>query len=69
MKEQIKEILLDSYMLMQARHHKHDAAARKYAHRISERLNCDIPAQLRPLLDAAIKESGYSPPKENEFDS
>lgn len=69
MKEQIKEILLDSYMLMQARHRKHDAAARKYAHRISERLNGDIPAQLRPLLDAAMKESGYSPPKGNEFDS
>lgn len=58
-KQQMKEIILDAYMLMQARHKKFPKAAREFAQRISERLEGDIPSQLFPLLDAALIESGY----------
>ncbi|EOV1956923.1 hypothetical protein ACOEKA_004465 [Vibrio parahaemolyticus] len=58
-KQQMKEIILDAYMLMQARHKKFPKAAREFAQRISERLEGDIPSQLAPLLDAALRESGY----------
>ncbi|HAS6945908.1 hypothetical protein [Vibrio parahaemolyticus] len=58
-KQQMKEIILDAYMLTQARHKKFPKAAREFAQRISERLEGDIPSQLFPLLDAALIESGY----------
>ncbi|HCE2598870.1 hypothetical protein HJ130_07275 [Vibrio parahaemolyticus] len=59
MKQQMKEIILDAYMLMQARHKKFPKAAREFAQKISDRLDGDIPSQLSPLLDAALTESGY----------
>ncbi|TOF31903.1 hypothetical protein CGJ28_23255 [Vibrio parahaemolyticus] len=59
MKQQMKETILDAYMLMQARHKKFPKAAREFAQKISDRLDGDIPSQLSPLLDAALTESGY----------
>ncbi|MCC4218910.1 hypothetical protein [Vibrio parahaemolyticus] len=58
-KHQMKEIILDAYMLMQAKHKKFPKAARELTQKISERLEGDIPSQLFPLLDAALIESGY----------
>ncbi|HCE2647881.1 TPA: hypothetical protein N2889_000005 [Vibrio parahaemolyticus] len=58
-KQQMKEVILDAYMLMQARHKKFPKAAREFAQKISDRLDGDIPSQLSPLLDAALTESGY----------
>ncbi len=58
-KQQMKEIILDAYMLMQSKHKKFPKAAREFAQKISERLEGDIPSQLAPLLDAALRESGY----------
>ncbi|UMM05877.1 hypothetical protein MKR81_17720 [Vibrio campbellii] len=55
----MKEIILDAYMLMQSKHKKFPKAAREFAQKISERLEGDIPSQLAPLLDAALRESGY----------
>lgn len=56
-KQQMQEILVDSYMLMQAKHRKYKESTRKYAQRISQHLDDDIPYQLRPLVAAALKES------------
>ncbi|MCX4121832.1 hypothetical protein ORU18_22335 [Vibrio parahaemolyticus] len=61
-KQQMKEIILGAYMLMQSKHKKFPKAAREFAQRISERLEGDIPgirSQLAPLIDAALIESGY----------
>ncbi|MET1312419.1 hypothetical protein [Vibrio parahaemolyticus] len=61
-KQQMKEIILDAYMLMQSKHKKFPRAARDFAKKISERLEGDIPgirSQLAPLIDAALIESGY----------
>ncbi|MDG2848671.1 hypothetical protein P7M67_17335, partial [Vibrio parahaemolyticus] len=58
-KHQMKEVILDAYMLMQAKHKKFPKAAREFTQKISERLEGDIPSQLFPLLDAALIESGY----------
>lgn len=58
-KQQMQEILVDSYMLMQAKHKKFPKAVREFAEKISRRLEGDVPAQLRPLLDAAFEECEY----------
>lgn len=58
-KQQMKEVILDAYMLMQSKHRKFPRAARDFAQKISERLDGDIPSQLAPLLDATLIESGY----------
>ncbi|WP_229617261.1 hypothetical protein [Vibrio parahaemolyticus] len=61
-KQQMKEIILGAYMLMQSKHKKFPKAAREFAQKISERLEGDIPgiqSQLAPLIDAALIESGY----------
>lgn len=58
-KQQMQEILVDSYMLMQAKRKKYPKAEREYAQKIAERLEGDIPSQLAPLLNAALLEGGY----------
>ncbi|MEZ8106031.1 hypothetical protein [Vibrio cortegadensis] len=58
-KQQMKEIVVDAFMLMQAKRKKFPRAEREYAEKIAEQLGGDIPEQLAPLLDAALTESGY----------
>ncbi|WP_140329021.1 hypothetical protein [Vibrio parahaemolyticus] len=67
-KQQMKQIILDAYLLMQARHKKFPKAAREFAQKVSERLEGDIPSQLAPLLDAALTESGYYTSTNETFD-
>ncbi len=67
-KQQMKEIVLDAFMLMQAKRKKFPRAEREYAEKIAERLGGDIPNQLSPLLDAVLMESGYSRTKANSMD-
>ncbi|PMO38099.1 hypothetical protein BCT09_09435 [Vibrio splendidus] len=67
-KQQMQEILVDSYMLMQAKHKKFPKAVREFSEKISDRLDGDIPSQLTPLLDAALTESRYQPTNETSLD-
>ncbi|HHG3229392.1 TPA: hypothetical protein ACPVXW_000932 [Vibrio parahaemolyticus] len=67
-KQQMKEIVLDAFMFMQARRKKFPRAEREYAQKIAERLGGDIASQLVPLIDAALIESGYSNSKKSYLD-
>ncbi|EPA0510166.1 hypothetical protein [Vibrio parahaemolyticus] len=67
-KQQMKEIILDAYMLMQSKHKKFPRAERDFTQKISERIKGGIPSQLAPLLDAALAESGYVPLKGDDLE-
>ncbi|EGQ7798836.1 hypothetical protein P6A00_001641 [Vibrio parahaemolyticus] len=67
-KQQMKEIVLDAFMFMQARRRKFPRAEREYAEKIAERLGDDIPSQLAPLLDAVLIESGYHKSPDKSLD-
>ncbi|WP_194435174.1 hypothetical protein [Vibrio fluminensis] len=52
-KQLIKEILVDAYMLMQAKHKKYPRAVREFTEQIAEKLDFDVSAEIRQLLLAA----------------
>ncbi|PTP19727.1 hypothetical protein CWO07_24560 [Vibrio splendidus] len=67
-KQQMKDIVLDAFMFMQAKRRKFPKAEREYAEKIAQRLGGEIAEQLVPLLDAALIESGYYQSSDESFE-